>query len=64
MSYDPAKFGGHGHSGSGVIRNLVLSRDLARPRRKRACDFMGGSPSWQVTTLQRLVTISIVVMEI
>ena len=31
---------------------------------KVLCDFMGGSPSWYITTLPRLVAIDTVVVEI
>ena len=64
MSYNAAKFDGHSHSGSGVIRNLVCHVILQDQVVKGSCDFMGGSHSWQVTTLQSLVIIGIVVMEI
>ena len=64
MSYHPAKFRGHNHSGSEVIRNLVFHVILQDHVVKGSCDFMGESPSWQVTTLQNLVTIGIVVVEI
>ena len=42
----PAKFGGHGHCGSGDIMVLVcheISRDHVI---KESSDFIGGSPSW------------------
>ena len=64
MSYHPAKFGGHSHSGSGVIRNLVCHVILQDHVVTRSCDFVGESPSWYVTTLQSLVTIGIVIVEI
>ena len=46
MSYHPAKFGGHSHSGSGVIRNLVCHVVLQDDVVKGSCDYIGGSPSW------------------
>ena len=51
MSYRSAKFDGHSHSGSGVIRNLVCQVILQDHMVKRSYDFMDGSPSWYVTTL-------------
>ena len=47
MSYHPAKFGGHSHSGSGVIRNLVSHVILQDHVVKGLCDFMAGSPWWE-----------------
>ena len=41
MSYHPAKFGGHSHSGSGVIRNLVCHVILQDHMIKGSCDSMG-----------------------
>ena len=64
MSYHPAKFGGRSHSGSGVIRKLVCHMILKDHVVKGSCDFMGGNHSWSVTTLQSLVTIGIVLVEI
>ena len=64
MSYHTAKSGGHSHSGSGVIKNLVCHVILQDHVVKGSCDFIGGSPSWYVTTLQSLVAIGIVVVEI
>ena len=46
MSYHSAKFGGHSHPGSGVIRNLVCHVILQDHVDKVSCDFIGGSPSW------------------
>ena len=60
----PAKFGGHSHSGSGVIMNLVCHLILQDNMIKGACDCMGGRFSWYVTTLPSLVAIGIVVVEI
>ena len=58
------KFGGYSYSGIRVIMVLachLISQDhlIKRPRY-----FMGGSPSWKVTTLPSLVAMSIVVVEI
>ena len=49
VSYHPIKFGGHSHSGSGVmilISHVILQGSMI----KGTCDFMDRSHSWQVTT--------------
>ena len=40
MSYHPDNFGGHSHSGRGVM----ISCDLARPRDQRVMSFYGWEP--------------------
>ena len=43
------KFGGHSHSGSGVM--ILISRVILQGSMiKGTCDFMSRSHSWQVTT--------------
>ena len=51
VSYHRAKFGDCRHCGSGD--DFSFSRDLTRPRDliEGSCDFMGRSPSWQITVL-------------
>ena len=44
--YDPIKFGGHRHSGSGDTIILVCYVILKDYMIKGSCEFMGGSPSW------------------
>ena len=53
-----------------LVNDFSLSRDL-RPRDRRtpkgsviegSFDFMGGKPSWKVTTLPSLVSIRIVIV--
>ena len=43
-SHHPAKFGGHGHCGSGDIMLLVCQGILQDHIVKPSCDFMGRSP--------------------
>ena len=40
MSYHPAKFGGHKHSGSGVIMSFVCYMTLQDHVISAFCDFM------------------------
>ena len=64
MRYHPVKSGGRSHSTSGVIMILVchmISQDRVI---KGSYDPNGGSLSWYVNTLLRLVAIDIVVVEI
>ena len=44
MSYHPAKFGCHGHSGSGVSLILVCHVILQKPRDQRVIRFYGWNP--------------------
>ena len=46
MSYHPAKFGDHSHSGGGIKMIIVCHVILQEYVIKGSCDFMGGSPSW------------------
>ena len=46
MIYNPAKFGGHSHSGSGVIMILFIYVVLQDHGIKESWDFMGRSPYW------------------
>ena len=46
MSYHPARFGGHSHSGCGVKMNLVCHAILQDHVIKGSYDFIGGRPSW------------------
>ena len=64
MSYHPARFGGHSHFVSAVKMNSVCHVILQNHAIKVSCDFVGGSPLWQVTTLLCFVTIGTVVVEI
>ena len=56
--------GSHSHFGSEVIMNLVYHVILQDDVIKVPCDFMGGSPSWYVTTPPSLVAMGTVVVEI
>ena len=64
MTYQPAKFGDHSYSGSGVVMNLVCHVILQDQVMKESCDFMGESPSQYVTNLLSLVAIAIAFVEI
>ena len=64
VSYNPAKFGGHRHSGSGDVMFLVCCMVLKDHMIIWSCDSTGQSHSWYVTTLPRLVAIGAVVVEI
>ena len=46
VNYHPAKFGGHGHFGSGVKMILVHHVILQDHVLKVLCDLMGGRPLW------------------
>ena len=63
-SYHPAKFGGYSYSASRVIMVLVCHVILQCHIIKGSCDFIGGSPSWYVTTLSSLLVIGIEIVEI
>ena len=64
VSYNPAKFGGHRHSGSGDVMFLVCCMVLKDDVIIWSCDSMGQSHSWYVTTLPCLVAIGAMVVEI
>ena len=63
VSPTPAKFGGRRHCGGGDMFSVyhVMSKDHVI---HRSCDFMGGTPSWQVKSLPNLVVLGILVVEI
>ena len=56
VTYHPANFDGHRYCESTDISFLNLSRDHVT---KRSCDFEGGVPPPQVTTLPSLGAIGI-----
>ena len=45
VSSHPVKFGGHSHSGSGVIMNLVCHVNLEEHVTKGSRNFVGGNSS-------------------
>ena len=57
-------FGGHSHSGIGVIISLVCHVISQDHFIKSSSDFICVNSSWQITNLPNLVAIGIVVVEI
>ena len=64
VSYHPAKFGGHRHSGSRDIIVFVCHVTLQDDVIKALNDFMVRSPSRYVTILPNLVAISTAILDI
>ena len=64
VSYHPAKFGSHMHSGSGDTMVFVCHVNLQDHVKKALNGFMVSSPSMYVTILPSLVAIGTVVVEI
>ena len=64
MSYHPAKFGGHRHSGGRDITIFVCEVTLQDHIIRALCDFMVRIPLRSVTILPSFVAIDTVVVEI